>query len=141
MRTGNIEIRMEVINQYGERFAIEQEIAEEDMELSEIKTYHKAYLKFLSAAGFAVDSFNEVAILDEGEYVETYCDGDCENCDEDDDEDDYIDDDDDDDYMDIDEAISEALKDHAEEIADLVAKEFSKAAQTRGYRALLNPID
>jgi len=140
MKTGNIEIRMEVINQYCERFAIEQGIAEEDIELSEIETYHKAYLKFLSAAGFAVDSFNKVAILDENEYVEefsdeNYCDGDCENCEENEDEDDYIDDDDDD-WIDLDEIVLEILKDHAKEVADLVAKEFIKA-RTMPYRQKL----
>lgn len=81
-----IKIKMEVTNQYGDRFAIEQEVDEEFTEDDgEMGVYHNAYLSFLKTAGFCFNLNDRIIVLKENEFVDTYCeedycDGDCDNC-------------------------------------------------------------
>ena len=76
-----IKIRMEVTNQYGDKFAIEQEVDEEYTDdCGEMSVYHNAYLSFLKTAGFMIDYDERIVLLSDDEYIETYCDEDCDNC-------------------------------------------------------------
>ena len=132
-----MELEISYKNEYGERFTTSREVDEDWAGLDELEFLQDTYKNFLNNLGYALSKEDKVVILHENEYIEEYCDGDCENCEEN--EDKYIDD-----YgelIDADEEISGILKDHAKEIADIVATEFNKSAQTRGYRASINPID
>ena len=60
-----IKIKMEVVNQYGDRFAIEQEVDEEYIDDDgEMAVYHNAYLNFLKTAGFIIDKNAKIRIED-----------------------------------------------------------------------------
>lgn len=75
-----IKIKMEVTNQYGDRFAIEQEVDEEFSEDDgEMCIYHNAYLSFLKTAGFCFNLNDKIVVLKENEYIDTYCN--CSDCD------------------------------------------------------------
>lgn len=69
----NIKIKMEVINQYGDRFAIEQEVPEDFCDMSEMEIYHNAYMNFLRAVGFCFDLDDSIEVISKDEYIVGNC--------------------------------------------------------------------
>jgi hypothetical protein len=103
-------VEMTYINEYGEKTTVSREYGADWGNLTEIEFLHDTYKAFLNNFGYPVNMDEKIAIIGEDERGE-YC------CDEDNEE-----------SFDI-----NSLKDHAKEIADLVAEEFSKAHKSKNW--------
>jgi hypothetical protein len=86
----NMKIKFSYTNVYGETYTTEREVSEDFLEMDELEILNDTYKNFLRNATFRIDDEDEIVVLRENEYIETYCDeddycdGDCENCDIDD---------------------------------------------------------
>jgi len=134
-------IEINYTNEYGEEFSISRKVDSDwtnrEEEMDEIDFLHDSYKTFLNTMGYPVDNDKRIAILGSNEYIEDICDGDCENCDMNEDENFE---DDEDYYSDLDEAISETLKDHAKEIANIVAEEFNKSRTNISWKDYIKSV-
>ena len=126
-----MELEIRFKNEFGEEFVTSRKVDEDWCDLDELEFLQSTYKNFLNNLSYALDDGDEVIILHDNEYVDTFCDGDCDNCDIDEDE--NIEDD----FISVDEIISDVLKDHAKEIADLVSQEFNKAKSNTGFRPVM----
>ena len=75
-----MKIRFSYTNVYGETYTTEREVPEDFLDMDELDILNDTYKSFLQNATFAIDLHDEVILLREDEYVETYCDEDCDNC-------------------------------------------------------------
>lgn len=79
-------IEINYTNEYGEKFNINKEVHNDFQDMTEIEFLHNSYKAFLNNFGYPVDCDEQIVVLGENEYIETYCDeddycdGDCENC-------------------------------------------------------------
>lgn len=82
----NMKIKFSYTNVFGETYTTEREVPEDFLGMDELDILNHTYKSFLQNATFCVNDEDEVIILRENEFVDTYCeedccDGDCENCD------------------------------------------------------------
>lgn len=81
MEENMMKIKFSFTNQWGETFVTEREVPEDFLGMDELEILNDTYKNFLQNATFCISDKDEVIVLREDEYVDTYCDGDCENCD------------------------------------------------------------
>ena len=80
-------IEINYTNEYGEKFNINREVCDNFQDMNEIEFLHDSYKQFLNNFGYPVDYEEEIVVLGENEFIDTYCDedeycdGDCANCD------------------------------------------------------------
>jgi hypothetical protein len=82
-------LEIKYTNEYGEEFNTKRKVCPDWADMEEIEFLHDTYKSFLNTMGFPVDRDERIAIVGENEYIEEYCDGDCENCQENEDEEFY----------------------------------------------------
>lgn len=81
-----MKIKFSYTNACGQTYTTEREIPEDFLDMNELEILNHTYKNFLQNATFCIGDEDEVVILRENEYIETYwdeddyCDGDCENC-------------------------------------------------------------
>jgi hypothetical protein len=76
----NMKIKFSYTNVYGETYTTEREVPEDFLEMDELEILNDTYKNFLNNLTYPVGINDEVIVLRENEYIETYCDEDCDNC-------------------------------------------------------------
>lgn len=75
------DIEINYTNEYGENQTIRRKVEAGWCEMDEIEFLHDTYKQFLNAISYPIYDEDEIVVLRENEYVETYCDeDDCDCC-------------------------------------------------------------
>ena len=81
MEENKMLIRFEFTNVWGETFVTEREVPEDFLGMDELDILNHTYKSFLQNSTFPIGEDDEVIVLGENEYVETYCtEEDCDYC-------------------------------------------------------------